>query len=130
MFYSEVTSCDVTKEGKEMEIKTDRKTEEMISGEELIQKLREKAVAVVDRVTNNTPVPSNPINFEFEGEIHVAGIIYDTLRAAAEQRPGFCEDLLSLYLDKTEYNSMECFRNNAKIQKTKLKDIPKGIHIV
>lgn len=107
----------------------DERTKDSISGEELIQRLREKAVAVMDMVTNNTPVPSAPMTFEYEGENHVAGVVYDTLRAAAEHRSGFCEDLLSVYLDKTEYDSMECFRNNAKLRKTKIRDISSGIFI-
>ncbi len=98
-----------------------------ISGEQLYG-LLEKAVALAAEDVNANCYTLGPeIMFEYNSDVHFIGINYDKKRAKAEQRGTFSRELVSVYVDKNSYQTLEELYDNAKINNVPLKTITEGI---
>jgi hypothetical protein len=98
-----------------------------ITGEQLFILLEKKIGDVTKRVNEKTYIVEDEILLDYKNRVLVAGIKYDKKRAKKEDKTQFDEKLMSVFLDdsvvKTEFSTLEEFRENAKINGVLIKNI-------
>jgi hypothetical protein len=104
-----------------------------ITGEQLFIILQKMILSVKDRVNNRTYIVPDEILFDFGNYTCVSGVKYNKKKAKADGIIPFDESYISFYIDdglsKTEFTTLEEFKENAKIDKLFIKDIGQEIKI-
>lgn len=67
------------------------------------------------------------IMFEYNGNVHFMGIKYDKKRAKTEKRITFSNELMTVYIDKQSFSTVEELRMQATIDGEFLSNISAGI---
>jgi len=98
-----------------------------ISGEQLYGLLEKAVTLAAEDVDANCYTLGPEIMFEYNNDVHFIGIKYDKKRAKAEKRGSFSKELMTVYVDKNFYQTLEELYDNAKIDHVSLKAIAEGI---
>lgn len=98
-----------------------------ISGEQLCGLLKKAILLAAEDVEAHCYTTGPEIMFEYKDNIHFAGVNYDKKRAKAEKRVSFANELVTLYMDKNIYTTVEELYNNAIIDNVALNTISDGI---
>ena len=100
-----------------------------ISGEQLCHILENALKIVKDAVNSNSFVLSPELSFTYKNKFHYAGVHYDRKQAKREKRTKFDITLSDIFIDQTEYMSIDDVYKNARIDGKKLNTILNGILI-
>lgn len=98
-----------------------------ISGAELCDLLIKAVSLTAEDVEAKSYLTGPEIMFEYNGNIHFIGIQYDKKRAKTEKRVMFSNELMTLYVDKQSFSTMEDLRTQATIDGEFLSNISTGI---
>lgn len=98
-----------------------------ISGMQL-QQLIEAAVAIArEEIEDGCYTIGPEIMFEYRNKIHFAGVKYDKRKAHLMNGDIHFDELISLYVDKSSYRSVEELLDQACIDGVLLKTIERGL---
>lgn len=98
-----------------------------ISASQLMIILKKAVLLAIEDIEARSFTFGPEIMFEYGDEIHFMGVKYDKKRARKEKRILYCEELMSVYLDKQDYLTPEELFEKADIQGIKLNQITSGI---
>ena len=98
-----------------------------ISGVQLCGLLKNAVSLAIEEVEKNRYIFGPEIMFEYTGNIHLIGIKYDKKRAKTEKRVTFLKELMTVYLDKQTFVSLEDLCDYATLDGEILTNISKGI---
>ena len=98
-----------------------------ISGAQLCDLLTKAVSLAVEDVEAKSYTTGPEIMFEYNGNIHFTGIKYDKKRAKAEKRVMFSNELMTVYIDKQSFATVEELRTQATIDGEFLSNISEGI---
>jgi hypothetical protein len=98
-----------------------------ISGLQLYSLLKNAVLLAVEDVEANCYTTGPEIMFEYNGNVHFIGIKYDKKRAKTEKRVTFSNELMTVYLDKQLFATLEDFCEHATLDGKILTGISNGI---
>ena len=98
-----------------------------ISGVQLCDLLKKSVSLMVEEVEKKYYTFGPEIMFEYNGNVHFAGVKYDKKRAKTEKRVTFSDELMTVYVDKQFFTTIEELRDHAMIDGKILSDIVDGI---
>lgn len=109
--------------------KKEKKKKEVldISSAQLMEILKKAVLLAAEDIEAKSFTFGPEIMFEYDDEIHFMGVRYDKKRAREEKRILYCEEFMSVYLDKQDYLTPEELFEKADIQGIKLNQITSGI---
>jgi hypothetical protein len=98
-----------------------------ISGAQLCGLLKNAISLAAEHVEARCYVTGPEIMFEYNNKVHFIGIKYDKKRAKTEKRVTFSNELMSVYLDKQLFVTLEDLRDHATLDGKILTNISNGI---
>lgn len=98
-----------------------------ISGEQLYKLLKKAVKLAAENIEANCYTTGPEIMFEYNNNVHFIGIKYDKKRAKSEKRVTFTKELMTVYVDKNIYQTLEELYDNANVDKISLNAITEGI---
>ena len=98
-----------------------------ISGVQLCGLLKNAVSLAIEDVEANCYTTGPEIMFEYNGNIHFIGIKYDKKRAKTEKRVTFSNELMTVYLDKQLFVTVEDLCAHTTLDGELLSNISNGI---
>ena len=87
-----------------------------ISGKQLEILLNDAIKLAIEDIETKCYTVGPEIMFEYGDDIHFIGVKYDKKRAKKEKRISFSSELMRVYLDQEEYDTITELFNNALIE--------------
>lgn len=94
-----------------------------ISGVQLCDLVKKAIELAKEEVEGKYYIVGPEIMFEYNGNVHFAGIKYDKKRAKKEKQLHFSDEFMTLYIDKQDFDTIEQFQTQAMLDGEFLENI-------